>query len=68
MGTWIHLIAFSFLFTALAYLILGIWVIARHKSYIQRLYGIFSITTSFWQGIWVILFLWPDAPWLFTAL
>ncbi len=61
-------LALPFVITALSYLILGVWVIAHHKSHVQRLYGFFSIATCLWQGIWAILFACPGAPWLFVAL
>src|SRR5690349_15787993 len=48
-------LALPFILTGLSYLLLGMWVILRHKSDLQRLYGLFSIATSLWQGLWALV-------------
>jgi signal transduction histidine kinase len=45
-----------FLFSAITYLLLGVWIYFRHKNQAQKLYGVLCITTCFWQGIWAALF------------
>jgi signal transduction histidine kinase len=60
--------AAPFLITTLSYLMLGGWVIAQRKNRIQNLYGLFSLATALWQGIWVILFVFPNATWRYEAL
>jgi signal transduction histidine kinase len=45
-----------FVVTALSYFILGLWVIARRKSKVHRLYGVFCLITALWQAIWILLF------------
>jgi signal transduction histidine kinase len=48
--------AIPFLITAVVYLVLGLWVILRHKNNVQRLYGALCVTTCTWQGLWTALF------------
>lgn len=57
-----------FLVTAISYLFLGLWIVARRRSGIQRLYGVLCLTTFSWQGIWAILFVGGDAPRLYDAM
>jgi signal transduction histidine kinase len=45
----------SFFITSLTYLLLGGWIVLRHKNKAQRLYGALCIATCFWQGIWTVL-------------
>src|SRR5689334_15284554 len=59
---------FPFAFSAIAYLILGLWVVARQNSQVQKLYGFLCITTCLWQATWTILFAFPGAEWLDLAL
>ncbi len=54
--------------TAVTYLILGVWIIARHKNKAQRLYGALCLVTCFWQGVWVALFSNLDKQSLFVGL
>jgi len=49
-----------FSFSALAYLMLGSWVVMRRKEKVQRLYGLLCIATCLWQGIWAALFTHPQ--------
>lgn len=63
-----NLKALPFFITTLSYFLLGVWVIVLRKNKIQSLYGLFSLATSLWQGIWLILFLFPNAGWCYEAL
>src|SRR5689334_23381876 len=47
---------FPFIFSAVGYLALGLWVIAQRKSRVHRLYGVFCLMTCLWQGTWIVLF------------
>src|SRR5262245_14527608 len=58
-------LALPFILTALSYLVLGSWVIARHTSHLQRLYGLFSIGTSLWQWLWAVLLTSPHVQGLY---
>src|SRR5215472_15829810 len=49
------LLAIPFLLSALSYLVLGSWILIRHKSKVQMLFGALCISTCFWQGIWTAL-------------
>jgi len=46
----------TFSISAISYFGLGVWVVARHKNKVQKLYGILCITTCLWQGLWAIVF------------
>lgn len=48
--------SWPFSVSAVAYLVLGVWVIARRSETIHILYGLLCLTTCLWQGIWAILF------------
>jgi signal transduction histidine kinase len=52
----------------MTYLILGIWIIARHRNKVQGLYGALCIVTCFWQGIWAALFSHVDQNVLYVSL
>src|ERR1041385_1127318 len=59
---------FPFAFSALAYLILGLWVVIRQKTEVQKLYGVLCIATCLWQATWAVLFAVPESPWIELAL
>lgn len=46
-----------FLLSSITYLVLGLWIIFRHRSDVQRLYGTLCLATCFWQSVWMVLFL-----------
>jgi signal transduction histidine kinase len=47
--------AIPFLLSSCIYLILGLWIVTRHSSKAQFLYGMLCLATFFWQAIWVAL-------------
>jgi signal transduction histidine kinase len=57
-----------FSFSAIAYLVLGAWVVARQKDKVQQLYGLLCLTTCLWQAIWAILFTDTTGKWVYIAL
>jgi signal transduction histidine kinase len=44
-----------FILTSITYFTLGIWIIFKHQSKAQRLYGALCIATCSWQGVWTVL-------------
>ncbi len=50
------LYSMPFAVSAVAYLVFGLWIVTRQGSKAKILYGLLSITTCLWQGIWAILF------------